>query len=328
MSAIEIIQSGVQGLMAMPHVQESVGRAAARLVGVLTEWPAALIESKIQEIKDGSRARSKVADAAAEAIAKQVKKDPALAARAFDHFAGRLIRGQENREKVLAFGFKELNETPPVHDSDKSVSDDFLDLFSRLAERCSNEDMQRYFGRVLAGEIRKPGSFSPTAIEVLARVTPDIAELFQKLCGLVVDLVEAPTFPAAVITAATGDAGRNGLEKFGLDYWNLRILQSAGLVGHDLTSTENITGRPFVGPVRIARRELRLVKLGRDVPANVSEFLDTVRSMHVMYLTPAGEEIRQIVDTEPNSEYLRLLRDYLHVYLSVDGWAPEPARDD
>ena len=44
--------------------------------------------------------------------------------------------------------------------------------------------MQRRFGRVLAGEIEKPGSYSTRTVKILSELDHDVAVLFKKLCSM------------------------------------------------------------------------------------------------------------------------------------------------
>jgi hypothetical protein len=113
-------------------------------------------------------------------------------------------------------------------------------MFARAAETKTNADVKVYFARVLAGEIRKPGSFAPATIEVLSRITPDIALLFQNLCGLVARVQGAPM----VLVGPFESPGANGLAPVGFNYVTLCRLQDAGLLRHDLGS--HITAPPLV----------------------------------------------------------------------------------
>ena len=92
--------------------------------------------------------------------------------------------------------------------------------------------MRRYLGKILAGEIRRPGSFEPRTVEVLATLTPRIAKLFLAFCNISVDLSDR----SVVIAAPFGPPGENSLRKFGLDYAALTALHDAGLIQTDLNA--------------------------------------------------------------------------------------------
>ena len=59
--------------------------------------------------------------------------------------------------------------------------------FERLAEDATSEDIQNMFGRILAGEIRKPGSFSPSTLHFVSMLEPDVAELIKRTLTLTLD---------------------------------------------------------------------------------------------------------------------------------------------
>lgn len=61
-----------------------------------------------------------------------------------------------------------------------------MNHFSRLAEDASSEDVQRTWGRVLAGEVRKPGSFSLRTLRFISEMDQETADLFDRKARLVI----------------------------------------------------------------------------------------------------------------------------------------------
>lgn len=94
---------------------------------------------------------------------------------------------QENREAIWEATEEQLALPPPhaagqAEEEDREQLDpDWLRRFTGYAENIGNEDLQKVWGRVLAGEIRKPGSFSYSALRVLAELEQDLAEAFSSL---------------------------------------------------------------------------------------------------------------------------------------------------
>lgn len=72
--------------------------------------------------------------------------------------------------------------TEPELDQALDVDDDWLNIFERHAEDASTERMQRLWGRVLAGEIRKPGSFAPRTLRFLSEFSQADAITFLSFC--------------------------------------------------------------------------------------------------------------------------------------------------
>ncbi|MVN79310.1 DUF2806 domain-containing protein [Hymenobacter sp. HMF4947] len=90
---------------------------------------------------------------------------------------------QLNRETVVAHAAAELVNDEQV--SDEPVEPDWMTRILRVVQDVSSEEMQVIFGKILAGEIRRPGTFSPRTIDFLATMTKKEAKIFQELCSFI-----------------------------------------------------------------------------------------------------------------------------------------------
>jgi Protein of unknown function (DUF2806) len=81
-----------------------------------------------------------------------------------------------NKAMVMRFAIEDVESDASTTDASSDIEDDWLNLFARLAEDKSSEELQRLFGRILAGEIRKPGSFSLRTIQLMATISRREAE--------------------------------------------------------------------------------------------------------------------------------------------------------
>ncbi len=73
------------------------------------------------------------------------------------------------------------------------ISDDWLNRFRDSACEKSSEEAQELFAKVLAGEIRKPGSFTLKALSTLADMNQEVAQLFNKFCSLCLVYLNNPS---------------------------------------------------------------------------------------------------------------------------------------
>ena len=100
--------------------------------------------------------------------------------------------------------------------------------------------MQLRFGRILAGEIKKPESYSIKTVKILGELNQNDAILFKKLCSACVALVfdnQAEGYVHdARVSALGGNAGQNALSKYGLSFDQLNILHEYGLIISDYNS--------------------------------------------------------------------------------------------
>jgi hypothetical protein len=188
-------------------------------------------------------------------------------------------------------------------------------VYSRIAETKSNDEMQAYFARLLAGEIRKPGSFSPATVEVLSRLTPDLANMFHRLCNIsstiYVPGARSSTInagPVAVIASPYGSPGANALQPLGFAYVDLCELQDAGLLQSSITSRWSPTVSTFaMAIIACAGRPLRF-----QMPMQPEKVaMDAKINLQSVLFTRAGREIRRLMELTPNKEYLKKLQEWL-----------------
>ena len=94
--------------------------------------------------------------------------------------------------------------------------------------------MQSLWPKVLTGEVQRPGSTSIQTLSILRNLDQATAQLFEKLCSACISLgPEANQFSDARVPSLGGDAAHNALEKYGLGFGNLNVLNEHGLVISD-----------------------------------------------------------------------------------------------
>jgi len=89
------------------------------------------------------------------------------------------MRKQQNIEAIIDKAYEELKDDESV--SDEPVNDDWIVRFFNSVEDVSNDKLREIWGRILAGEIRQPGSSSFRTLETLKNMSFAEAELFEKL---------------------------------------------------------------------------------------------------------------------------------------------------
>jgi hypothetical protein len=86
---------------------------------------------------------------------------------------------QENIERVTAIAAGEL----PDSVSSTPVDPDWTAQYINHAQDVSNEDLQVLWGRILAGEVAKPGSYSKRTLEFLGTLEKWEAQGFTDFCA-------------------------------------------------------------------------------------------------------------------------------------------------
>lgn len=143
------------------------------------ERPAALTRSE--------NARDvRISDALTDKMVEMIHADPTIAERALEQHLGSVGRRQENREAVVTLALEDLRQHPPTDEQNDSGSEkldeDFFGRFERFAEDATSDQLRERWGRVLASEIRKPGTFSAKVMRVVDELDGSTATLFEKIC--------------------------------------------------------------------------------------------------------------------------------------------------
>ena len=322
-------------------IRRNVLKALDRLGSALIDIPVGALERRSAEKRSESEARIKITEAINTQIIQQLKVDPEFPRRASNTFAKKILREQYNLEKILGIATDILRQTktdnptnentseqnkeqvtdPTNHgentNEEKTIDDDWFNVFEKEASQKSSEDMQRRFGRVLAGEIEKSGSYSIKTIKTLGEMDQNIAALFKKLCSACVvfgvfEILNSETNEMVLdvrVPSFGGNPGSNALRKYGLGFDQLNLLNGYDLIISDynswydynlcIVSQDNSVRLPFQyqgkywGLFPLPERE------------NKSELkISGVALSHI------GRELFHIVDQDPMPEYTENLKKF------------------
>ena len=243
-------------------VVKNAYKALGRLSSAAVEWPAAYLEGKATEIRARTDARVKIISEGADQIAQQMNVPVGYAQIALNKEMEKIIGERLNLDIICAIAANELKADEPdtsisqeANRSNKEQSDDstnqdansgeektindvWLNIFETEARPQSTEEGQLLFGRILAGEIKQPGSYSMLALKKLGELDQNIASLFKNLCSVCIFL-EHPVDKVVIdIRVPTlGDSpGMNGLRTYGLPFNKLNTLNEYGLIISDYNS--------------------------------------------------------------------------------------------
>ena len=171
------------------------------------------------------------------------------------------------------------------------LDEEWHDRFWDDAKRKYTQDARSTYARILAGELRHPGSVSRLTLSVLDDLDEKTAKVFQRYCTL------AARFPGATALMYEPpdlDWSENGLEEFGVTYSDIGLLAEHRLV-RDTSSTVE-ADMFFVLP----EDDSDLVRFS-FVISNVTYRLQAVsgkeyKRMSVVVATTAGDELARMVE--------------------------------
>ena len=88
---------------------------------------------------------------------------------------------QENMEQIIRKALPQLEDGAEPG----KIEDDWVTNFFDKSRIISDDDMQNFWSRILAGEANSPGSYAKRTVNFLGGMDKRDAELFQALCGFI-----------------------------------------------------------------------------------------------------------------------------------------------
>lgn len=126
---------------------------------------------------------------------------------------------QLNIENVTAIAAEELKNENEI--SDESVNEDWINRFFRIIEDVSDEEMQALWGKILAGEIKQPNTYSIRTLEMLRNLSKYEAETLIKVANLAIIHNE-------IIIIFKGD--KNIYNDYGVKYLDIALMVEVGIL--------------------------------------------------------------------------------------------------
>jgi uncharacterized repeat protein (TIGR03899 family) len=202
---------------------------------------------------------------------------------------------QKNIESITQKAAEDLESEAVV--SDDPVDEDWTSRFFDYAEDISSEDMQELWGRILAGEIKKPKSYSLRALDILRNLSTDEAEVFMKFGSLAIHSGD-------VVFLLKIENEKLLEEECQLKFTEKLLLEELGLLAaNDLQLLLNKTDSQPRQNVFKYNSSIII----QDKLANKPE-----HQIPILAFTKIGKELLQLVKAEPKKEYLQLFATKLN----------------
>ena len=166
------------------RVRSRAAAALDRLLGSLIDIPAAKWEMVSKRIRAQSDQETSLIASETAIIKSAIENNDDLGRIISEHHLSSRTKRITNKYNVanLAIEYLSKNDSHEEQDSDDgSLEEDWLNYFEQYAEKASSERMQDLWARVLAGEIRKPQSFSLVTLRFLAELDKEIASIFENV---------------------------------------------------------------------------------------------------------------------------------------------------
>ena len=312
-TSVSTLNEWISTLNLPVQATRNAGKALGQLCSAAVDVPVAYLEGVAAEKRALTEARTSLVKENAGQIAEKMDVSPEYVHKAEIKFAQKIIKEQINLDKTCAVTMEELQQsdlgTSTGSDSgsevgEKIISDDFLNSFEEEVRHKNSEEMQLLFGRILAGEIRIPGTVSIRTLKLLGEIDQNVAVLFRRLCSLSVmmEMVGGSILDVKVCSLGS-HASQNSLAKYGLNFYHLNMLHEYGLIISDYNSSI-----PFINNDGIRhpfQHQGQLWVLQSFETKKYSEF-----RVYGVSLTHAGRELYPIVEQEPVEDYTQDLKTF------------------
>lgn len=178
----------------------------------------------------------------------------------------------------------------------ENIEDDWLHLFMDKARLISNSEVQKLWGKILAGEANKPGSISRQLLNILSYMDKENAENFTNISRFVVEPIyksgEVGDDRLLLITRKYSDGYYH---QHGVSLEGLRSLQSYGLIDvmqnrHFVVHYSYHSEKPIIG-ICYDKDSMDFLNEKHEIPQGEVIF------------TKVGQELFNVLSIEPVEDF-------------------------
>lgn len=283
----------MNGGLHLPALPEGFGRAAEKFADTVQH----VVDFAAGPERIRARAKAQADSAVIQAEGRAQVQE--LEARAIERLRKREGRRQQNIESITVKAYKAL--PPPEQISEEPVSEDWTSRFFEECQDISDEQMQQIWARIMAGEVARPGSFSPRTLSIVRDLTKHDAALFTKLCQFVWLITSVGYVPVI------SNSDDPKLNEAGLDFSLLTHLTSIGLIEFNSASEFGIKDN---------LKDIDVTYFGKTHHLKSEGGTDRRFEIGRVIFTAVGFELLKIVEAEGKDEFKKLALDNW----SKQGW--------
>lgn len=222
-----------------------------------------------------------------------LKKELSLKDRAQQRTQFKEQKQQKNIESVVQNAANNLEQEEKV--SDEPVNEDWTSRFFNYVEDISDENMQELWGKILAGEVKNPKSYSLRTLDLLRNLSTEEAEVFEKFGSFAIQQNNA---------AFLLDINEDFFKKHQLTFDDRLLLEELGILAANnpdraifKTTNESVEVSFIIGNTIIIHNKLK----------NKPE-----QKLEILMFTKIGKELLQLIDINPKMDFIQLLATKLN----------------
>ncbi|WP_145053529.1 DUF2806 domain-containing protein [Lignipirellula cremea] len=209
--------------------------------------------------------------------------------RALRRFIAEEAKHQANIEAITQEALPYVKEDAKAVD----VEDDWLSHFFGECRTVSDEEMQKIWSAVLAGEANTPGTYSKRTVTMLSSLDKKDAALFQRLCGFVWMI----SGPAALVF----DLANPIYSTQGITFQSLSHLDAIGLINFQGVAGLRLSHLP---------KKIDFFYYGERVRLEFPKENENALDMGHVMLSESGQQLAQVVKSSKSEAFKVYVFDY------------------
>jgi uncharacterized repeat protein (TIGR03899 family) len=196
---------------------------------------------------------------------------------------------QLNLESITSVAAENLINEEAI--TDEPIDEDWKTRFFNIAQEISNEEMQELWGRILAGEIKQPKSYSLRTLELLKNLSKDEAEIFTKLAEY--KFVSGNKY-------LIYNKNKYVENKLNISFTDKLLMVELGLI----VGTENLQ---YIFNPSGSNNQTQLIEYGKKGIVFYRKPQSPKKTLDVIAFTKTGAELSKLIEQSYNVEYIELI---------------------
>ncbi len=201
------------------------------------------------------------------------------------------MRKEKNIEEVINVAKNVLEKEPINTISQDNVEEDWIMRFFNSIQDISDKKMQDLWGKILAGEIKNPNSFSFRSLDAMTKMSKSEAQLFEKMSKYIIN------FHGHL--AILNDSHLNN--RYSVTYSRILALDECGIIDSNALMTLKIRKNDNLVVVIVDETQLLLAKVEEEKEIEIKVFK----------LTRIGQDLYRVIGGQVDENYFNEVAKYI-----------------
>jgi uncharacterized repeat protein (TIGR03899 family) len=292
-------------IMAEINLIKIDGKPLEKLIDVISKGVGTIYRPRA--IRKDAEAKSYEIEIIERAKAKAIAEGKEIDADVYERIQERMLhqetKRQTNIDNISQIAAEQLSQEKTI--SEEPVDEDWSTRFFNIVEDISDDEMQNLWGRILAGEVKQPKSYSLRTLELLKNLSKEEAAVFTKFAN---------------IRLASGDKhliynsdnGKFLQDEFGITFSDRLLLTELGLIAseNNLEFSFNPTNKTKVTTALTYGNKGIIFHRGEDTPK---------QALQVLVFTKTGIELSRLISQIPNTNYIeKICASFKHPNVKIE----------